>query len=234
MRANPFGPMRTDPRIPVKALLLVAGVLAGSAVFVVVLSLMEHASQQRQAARIEQWGQQLARQDQWLHQVRTELAELVRAQIERSQPPRAQPPPQPALVLKEQEAYLLQEGCLRKILTPTDLSGVASVVLALKPLSGQPDSTNSLVVPRRQIQAFIFSWPAKQLLGMETFTDRPPSPSEANTTPGPSPLDTVSVRDPELWRHLRLLSAERTAEAELHHWLTNRASPEPKAQSAKP
>lgn len=226
--------MRADPRIPIKALLLIAGVLAGSAVFVVVLSLVERASQERQAVRIEQWGQQLARQDQWLQEVRAELVELVRAQIQPGQPPQAQPPRQPALVLKEHEAYLLQEGGLRKILTPTDLSGVVAVVLALKPPSGQPDSPNSPTAPRRQIQAFIFSWPAKQLLGMQTFSDQPMPPSDGPTPASPSPLDTVSVRDPELWRPLRRLSGERTAEAELHHWLTNRPPSQSQAQPSKP
>lgn len=226
--------MRADPRIPVKALLLVAGVLAGSAAFVVVLGLVERAGQQRQAARIEAWGQQLARQDQWLQEVRSELVELVRTAVERSQPPQAQPPRQPALVLKEQEAYLLQDSRLQKILSPTDLSGIVSVVLALKPPASQLNATNPVPASRRQIQAFIFSWPAKQLLGMETFSDQPLRPPDAATSPGPSPLDAVSVRDPELWRHLRLLSADRTAEAELHHWLTNQPPPARQPGPAQP
>lgn len=221
--------MGADRRIPLKALLLVSGVLAASAVFVTVLALVERASQQRQAARIEQWGQQLARQDQWLQQVRSDLIERARTQIERGTPPRATPPAQPALVLKEQEAYLLQDGRLQKILTPIDLSAVVSVVLAVKPPPGQVELTNAAALPRRQIQVFIFSWPGKELLGMETFSDQPMAAPNGQVPTGLALSERLSVRDAELWRHLRVLSGERTAEAGLDHWLTN-----PPSRSAQP
>jgi hypothetical protein len=205
--------------VPVKLALLLAGIALASVGFLFLLSAVDRRTQRHEAARAEQWGLKMAQQEQFFRDLSAELRRLAERRATNAAAVKPRTGLRPALVLKESEAYLLEDDGLRRIVAPIDSTPLKTVVVAVAP-PPQPVETSSSVPPLPDLRVHVFSWPEKIWLATEEFSGSPEAAP-------PAGLDTLAVGgtlglgSPLLEANKPSGSRLQNAAARLDSWLTN-------------